>query len=331
MDQNIDKVSLINELAQDIVDKRNFQLQQGNKRTMPRNFYASNIPDCMRQMVHGILDWDKKDSPDNGLLALFESGKKEESNIIKMLLDLGYEIINQQNPIQIKNRKGEIICTGRIDGKIVYKGVAFPYEIKSMNDYSFNELNSIEDFEKSPLHRKYIKQLQLYMYGNEIEVGMFIISNFRQIKIIPVYLDYGLCEQIIQQLEIAWEFVKKKEYPDPITYNPKICDWCPYNFLCTKMTVNTPAELIENKELEELLDKRAELESAYKQYKEIDEQVKAPFKKSGILSAVIGTRWEIAGRRQVRTSYNTALLTDEEKDKIKEEKELVVYKIKKLG
>lgn len=331
MDQNIDKVSLINELAQDIVDKRNFQLQQGNKRTMPRNFYASNIPDCMRQMVHGILDWDKKDSPDNGLLALFESGKKEESNIIKMLLDLGYEIINQQNPIQIKNRKGEIICTGRIDGKIVYKGIAFPYEIKSMNDYSFNELNSIEDFEKSPLHRKYIKQLQLYMYGNEIEVGMFIISNFRQIKIIPVYLDYGLCEQIIRQLEIAWEYVKKKEYPDPITYNPKICDWCPFAFLCTKLTNNAPTELIENKELEELLDKRAELESAYKQYKEIDEQVKAPFKKTGVLSAVIGTKWEIAGRRQVRTSYNTALLTDEEKEKIKEEKEMVVYKIKKIG
>lgn len=327
MDQNIDKVSLINELAQDIVNKRNFQLQHSNKRTMPRNFYASNIPDCMRQMVHSILDWDKKEAPNSGLLSLFESGKKEESNIIKMLLDLGYEVINQQNPIQIKNRKGEIICTGRIDGKIVYKGVAFPYEIKSMNDYSFNELNSIEDFEKSSLHRKYIKQLQLYMYGNEIEVGMFIISNFRQIKIIPVYLDYGLCEQIIQQLERAWEFVKKKEYPDPINYNPKICDWCPWEYLCSKTTINKPAELIDNKELEMLLNKRAELETSYKQYKEIDEQIKAPFKKREVLHAVIGTKWEVVGKKQKRTAYNTTLLTEEERDKIKEEKEITVYKI----
>lgn len=327
MEQQIDKVETLNELIEDITKKRKKQLQQSNKRIIPRNFYASNIPDCTRQMVHSILDWDKKDTPDDGLLSLFEAGKKEESNIIKMLLDLGYEVINQQNPITIQNRNGEIICSGRIDGKIVYKGLAIPYEIKSMNDYSFQQLNSIEDFEKSPLHRKYIKQLQLYLYGNEIEVGMFIISNFRQIKLIPVYLDYGLCEQIIQQLERAWDFVQKKQYPDPIVYNPKICDWCPWEFLCTKSTINKPAEFIQNKELEELLNRRAELEPIAKQYKEIDEQIKAPFKKNGVLNAVVGTKWEIVGKKQQRTSYNTAMLSDEEKDKIKEIKEMVVYKI----
>ena len=323
----IDKVATLNELIEDITKKRKMQLQQNNKRIMPSRFFASNIPDCKRQMVYSILDWDKKDTPDDGLLSLFEAGKKEESNIIKMLLDLGFEVINQQNPITIKNRKGEIICTGRIDGKIVYKGLKIPYEIKSMNDYSFQQLNSIEDFEKSPLHRKYIKQLQLYLIGNEIEVGMFIISNFRQIKLIPVYLDYGLCEQITQQLESAWEFVQKKEYPEPIVYNPKICDWCPWEFLCSKQITNKPAEFIQNKELEDLLNRRAELEPAAKAYKEIDEQIKAPFKKNGVLNAVIGTKWEIIGKKQQRTSYNTDLLSDEEKNKIKEIKDLIVYKI----
>lgn len=329
-EQEIDKVATLNELIEDITKKRKFQLQKGKQRMIPRNFYASNIPDCKRQMVYSILDWDKKDTPDDGLLSLFEAGKKEENNIIKMLLDLGFEVINQQNPINIKNRKGEIICTGRIDGKIVYKGLKIPYEIKSMNDYSFQQLNTIEDFEKSPLHRKYIKQLQLYLIGNEIEVGMFIISNFRQIKLIPVYLDYGLCEQITQQLESAWEFVKQKKYPDPITYNPKICDWCPWEFLCTKQVTNKPAELINNKELEELLERRFELEQSAKEYKELDERIKAPFKKNGVLNAIIGTKFEIIGRKQARTSYNTALLTDEEKDKIKEVKETIVYKMRKI-
>lgn len=330
MTKVIDKVELVNQLADDIVKKRKMQLQQNNKRFIPRNFYASSIPDCTRQMVHSILDWDKKDSPDEGLLSLFESGKKEESNIIKMLLDLGFEVINQQNPITIKNRDGEIICSGRIDGKIVYNGVAIPYEIKSMNDYSFQQLNTIEDFEKSPLHRKYIKQLQLYMYGNEIEVGMFIISNFRQIKVIPIYLDYGLCEQIIQQLENAWEYVKQKKYPDPITYNPKICDWCPWEFLCTKATLNKPAELIDNAELESMLERMFKLEPDAKEYAELKEQIKAPFKKNGVLNAIVGTKFEIIGRKQARTSYNTALLTDEEKDKIKEVKETIVYKMRKI-
>lgn len=330
MEQTIDKVELVNKLADEIVTKRKEQLRMNNKRFIPRNFYASSIGECTRQMVHSILDWDKRELADDGLLALFESGKKEENNIIKMLLDLGYEVVQQQNPIEIKNRKGETICTGRIDGKIIYNGVAIPYEIKSMQDYSFQQLNSIEDFENSPLHRKYIKQLQLYMYGNNIEVSMFIISNFRQIKVIPVYIDYGLCEQILQQLERAWEYVKKKEYPEPITYNPKICDWCPFELLCTKQTTNKPAEFIDNKELEAKIDRRFQLEAAAKEYKELDEQIKAPFKKNGILNAFIGTKYEIIGRKQTRTTYNTMALDQAILDTIKEEKESIVYKVKQL-
>lgn len=334
MAQIVDKVELVNKLANEIVLKRKEQLHRENKRWIPRNFYASSISECTRQMVHSILDWDKRELADDGLLAFFESGKKEENNIIKMLLDLGFEVVQQQNPIEIKSSKGETkgetICTGRIDGKIIYNGVPIPYEIKSMQDYSFQQLNSIEDFERSPLHRKYIKQLQMYMYGNNIEVGMFIISNFRQIKVIPVYLDYGLCEQILKQLEIAWEYVQKKEYPEPINYNPKICDWCPFEILCTKTTQNNPAEFINNKELEEKIDRRFQLEAAAKEYKELDEQIKAPFKKNGILNAFIGTKYEIIGRKQTRTTYNTAALDSAILDTIKETKESIVYKVKAL-
>lgn len=330
MEQTIDKVELVNKLADEIVTKRKEQLRMNNKRWIPRNFYASSIPECDRQLVHSILDWDKRELADDGLLALFESGKKEENNIIKMLLDLGYEVVQQQNPIEIKNRKGETICTGRIDGKIIYNGVAIPYEIKSMQDYSFQQLNSIDDFENSPLHRKYIKQLQLYMYGNNIEVSMFIISNFRQIKVIPVYIDYGLCEQILQQLERAWEYVKKKEYPEPIVYNPKICDWCQFEMLCTKATMNKPAEFIDNKELEAKIDRRFQLEAAAKEYKELNEQITAPFRKNGVLNAFIGTKYEIIGRKQTRTTYNTMALDQAILDTIKEEKESIVYKVKQL-
>lgn len=330
MEKQIDKVELVNKLADEIVTKRKNQLRSNNKRWIPKNFYASSIPECDRQLVHSILDWDKRELADDGLLALFESGKKEENNIIKMLLDLGFEVVQQQNPIEIKNRKGETICSGRIDGKIIYNGVAIPYEIKSMQDYSFQQLNTIDDFQNSPLHRKYIKQLQLYMYGNNIEVGMFIISNFRQIKVIPVYIDYGLCEQILQQLERAWEYVKKKEYPKPISYNPKICDWCPFELLCTKMTENKPAEFIDNKELEAKLDRRFQLEAAAREYKELDEQIKAPFKKNGVLNAIIGTKYEIIGRKQTRTTYNTMALDQAILDTIKETKESIVYKVKQI-
>lgn len=328
--ENIDKVELVNKLASEIVEKRKEQLRADNKRFIPRNFYASNIPECKRQMVHSILDWEKKELPDDSLLSLFDSGKSEEKRIIQILMSLGYEIIQQQNPITIKNKKGDIICSGKIDGKIIYKGIAFPCEIKSMQDYTFQSIKSIEDFEKKPLLRKYLKQLQLYLYGNNIECGLFIISNFRQIKVIPVYLDYGLCEQILQTLESAWDFVEKKVYPEPISYNPQICDYCPFEMLCSKMTNNKPAEFINNEILEGQIARCIELKPLVKEFEELDEIIKAPFKEKEVLSAVIGTKYQIIGMKQKRISYDTKRLDDETLKKIKEEKEFVVIKYKEI-
>lgn len=331
MNNQIDIATAVTSLATEITEKRINTLRQGSERYIPRNFYASGISDCSRQLVHGMLDWDKKPLADDGLLSLFESGKKEEQYINRMLIDLGFEIQSQQNPITIKHQKTqEIICTGRIDGKIKYKGFNFPYEIKSMNDHTFNSISCLEDFEKKPHLRKYLKQMQLYLYGNNIEAGLFIISNFRQIKIIVVYLDYGFCEQILQHMERAWEYVKKGEYPDPINYNPSICDYCPFEILCTKMTNNKPAEFIDNKELEQLIDRRQELQPLAKEFDDIDKQIKTPFKNKEVLHAVIGTKYEIIGRKSSRAKYNINLLDDETKARIKETADVITYKINQL-
>ena len=320
-------------LATEIVEKRIAYLEKSNSRWKPAHFYASSIPECDRQLVHSVLDWDKKPLADSGLLAIFDAGKAEEARIGRILSELGYELIAQQNPIEIRHPKtGKVICTGRIDGKIIYKDgegkpIAIPCEMKSMADYLFQSINSLEDFQKRPLHRKYLKQMQLYLYGNNIEAGLFIISNFRQIKVIPVYLDYGFCEQILKQLDRAWEYVEKGEYPDPIDYRPEICDNCPFEMLCTKTTANKAAELIDSPELEANIERFMELKPAKEEYDKLDKLIKTPFKENGILNAVIGTKYQIVGRRQKRISYDTKLLTDEEREKIKTENEITVYKI----
>ena len=319
-------------LANEIVAKRIAYLEKTNARWKPAHFYASSIPECDRQLVHSVLDWDKKPLADSGLLAIFDAGKAEEARIGRILSELGYELIAQQNPIEIRHPKtNKVICTGRIDGKIVYKTegkpLAIPCEIKSMADYLFQSINCLEDFQKRPLHRKYLKQMQLYLYGNNIEAGVFIISNFRQIKVIPVYLDLGFCEQILKQLDRAWEYVEQGKYPDPIDYRPEICDNCPFEMLCTKTTVNKAAELIESPELEANIERYLELKPAKAEFEKLDKLIKDPFKTNDVMNAIIGTKFQIIGRKQKRTSYDTALLTDEEREKIKTEKEIVVFKI----
>ena len=333
MSEPINAAVAAEKLATEIVERRIAYLEKNNTRWKPAHFYASSIPECDRQLVHSVLDWDKKPLADGGLLAIFDAGKAEEARIGRILSELGYELIAQQNPIEIRSAKtGKIICTGRIDGKIIYKDgtvkpIAIPCEIKSMADFLFQSINTLEDFQKRPLHRKYLKQMQLYLYGNGIEAGLFIISNFRQIKVIPVYLDYGFCEQILKQLERAWEYVEQNKYPDPIDYRPEICDNCPFEMLCTKTTTNKAAELIESPELEANIARFLELKPAKAEYDKLDKLIKEPFKANGVMNAIIGTKFQIIGRKQKRTTYDTALLSDEEKEKIKKETESVIYKI----
>ena len=316
-------------LAADIPAKRMADLNsKAQHRWMPKNFYASNLPECDRQLVHSILDWAKRPLADAGLQAIFEAGKNEEARVLRILSELGYEVIAQQNPIQIRHPKtGEVICTGKIDGKILLGRQAVPIELKSMNPNAFARINSVEDFAKNPYYRKYIKQMQLYLYGNEVEAGLFIISDFRNIKVFIVYLDLGLCEQILKQLERAWQYVKARKYPDPIAYRPDICDHCPFEMLCTKTTCNKGAEFLESDELEQNIARLLELKPLKAEYEALDKAIKEPLKERGILNAVIGTKYQIVGRKQTRVTYDTDLLEDAQKEAIKKETEITVYKL----
>ena len=180
---------------------------------------------------------------------------------------MGLEFVETQSPFEIKNVAGEVIASGKIDGKILWNGKAVPVEIKSMNENSFNTINSLDDFRKKPLYRKYLRQMQLYLYGNNQEAGMFIISNFRTEKIIIVTLDYGECEYILSRLERLWEMKKKGVYPDP-EYRPELCDRCPFSCICLTDVTNKPADFINNEALEEKLHRHEELKALKKEYEE---------------------------------------------------------------
>ena len=323
------QVEAAERLSLEIPAKREIALKnKAGGRWIPKNFYASGISECDRQMVHSILDWDKKPLPDAGLQAIFEAGKSEEERVLRILSELGYEVIGQQNPIQIRDPKtGDLICTGKIDGKILIKGVSVPIEIKSMNANAFSRINSVEDFYKYPFYKKYIKQMQLYLYGNGVEAGLFVVSDFRHIKVFLVYLDLGLCEQILKQLERCWDYVKKGKYPEPMPYREEICGRCPFEFLCTKTTCHEGAKFLEDEETEQRISRWLELKPLKQEFESLDKAIKEPLKQAGVLNCVIGSKYQIVGRKQKSTRYDVNLLEEAQKEAIKTESEFIVYKI----
>lgn len=315
-------------LADYIVAKRSDFLKSKISRYPKRAFTCSDIHECDRYMIHSVLDWDKRELHDAGLQAIFDAGNKEEENVKNRIgYELGLEFVETQSPFEIKNREGEVIASGKIDGKILWNGKAVPVEIKSMNENSFNTINSLEDFKKKPLYRKYLRQMQLYLYGNNQEAGLFIISNFRTEKIILVTLDYGECEYILSRLERLWEMKKKGIYPDP-EYRPELCDRCPFSSICLTDVSNKPADFINNEALEEKLMRREELTAAKKEYDELDEEIKATFKQ--IPHAFVGQSFEIIGREQIRKSVDTKAMPDDVKTPYMKETSCWITKIKKL-
>jgi CRISPR/Cas system-associated exonuclease Cas4 (RecB family) len=325
-------MTLINaeKLADEMVLKRKQYLAKKIERYPATNFRASDISECDRQMVYSILNWQEKSMHDEGLQAIFDAGNREEENVKARLgYDLGFQFIEQQTPFEIKNRQSELICRGRIDGKVLFNGEAIPIEIKSMNENIFNGIKSIDDFQKKQLHRKYLKQMQMYLYGNNEEAGLFILSNFRTEKIIPVTLDLGDCEQILQKLERNWEMVKKKQYPEPIEYRKDMCGRCPYAHICLPAINNEGAKFIDNAELEAKLDRRAEIEPIVDEYEVLDKEIKEPFK--NIPEAFVGKDWRIVGKEQIRKSVDTKAMPEEVKKQYQKESKVWITSIMRLA
>jgi hypothetical protein len=159
------------------------------------------------------------------------------------------------------------------------------------------------------------------MYGNNCEAGLFIISNFRQLKVIPIYLDLGECEAILQRLERNWGKLKNKEYPEPIEYNAEVCGYCGFSGICPVLHVNEGAAMIDSPELTAKLDRREELSGAAKEYKNIDDEVKENFKVKGIAEAVVGNKWMVKVKRSVSVGVDTKALPQEVKEQYKKESE----------
>ena len=301
----------IDKLINEIIEKRKTFLESKIQRYPATVFRASDIHDCDRYMVHSILDWDKKQMHDAGLQAIFDRGNKEETEVQRDLLDLGYKVIESQTPFEIKNRAGDIICRGRIDGKI-QSDKNYPIEVKSMNMNTFNSINSIEDLTKKPLHRKYLRQMQLYCFGHNAEEGLFILSNLQgHYKLIPVYLDLGECEWILQRLERNWDFVKKKEYPEA-KYNDQLCSRCPYAHICLVDVTNKGVEFIDNSELELKLERRKEIEALADEYAELDKEIKQPYKDcEKSVDMFIGTNWRIFTKKTPTVRVDLKAIPDD--------------------
>ena len=295
------KIPIVEQLSQEIMEKRTAELSK-KINLYPRNQpIMSDIGDCNRQIVYGVLDWDKKTLHDADLQARFEIGNLLEREIIRELMALGYDVVLSQQAVEIKHKDGSLLARGKVDGFFKVERQNIPFEIKSMNPSVYEQVESVEDFNKKPWLRKYIRQLQLYMYGNSIEYSLFIITDcLGHWKILPLYLDYGDCEHLLQRLESIHENIKKKEYPERIPYNENVCGYCPFAHICLPDVMRSEAQILSDESLIADLEEREGLKKIKTRFEELDKSVKNRLK--GIEKGLAGN-YAIVGKMQHRNGF----------------------------
>ena len=177
LDQAVKTQTLASVLAFDIQEKRKQSLRKKISAYPRATSILSDIGECDRQMVYSITNWKDKPLHDEELQARFNAGNLQEREMYSELQSLGFDLQAGQEVVEIKNRAGETIARGKIDGKIRYQNIKVPFEIKSMNPMVYDNVDDIEDFKKKPYLRKYLRQIQMYLFGNNCEEGLLFCTD----------------------------------------------------------------------------------------------------------------------------------------------------------
>lgn len=269
------------------------------------NLRASNIGHpCERYLYLLIKHWDKQVPHDEGLQNIFDLGNSLEEYTIQKLKDAGLEVVT---PTQRSWKVENPLITGREDIRIKDPddGQLYPAEIKGLSPYEWERLNTIEDFYSSKRHyvRAYPSQLLVYCWKFEKEKGFFILTNklTGQLKTIEVPFDWERADALLKKGERVYAALADetgKTVPEGCG-DITVCEQCQLRHICTAAQ-DRPDTDIDDGELEELIDRRAELAQAKKQYDQLTDEIKGM---AGAREKILAGKYLVTTKLIHRKSY----------------------------
>jgi len=293
------------DLCTEIISRREERLKRrGSKAYARNNPIASDIdPDsCLRRQVLEIVAWqDKPLLDDPWLQGLFEAGNENENLVVQHLLNIGFKVIHQQVPFELKHREtGQLCLRGNIDGAIEWGGARPKFEVKLVSAWDLKKIYSIDDLLNDFWKKRYVAQMQAYLIGHAEETGLFILTNGRgEWKTLPVELDYEFAERIWSFAESIVEAVEinkghdDRELPAH-TEDQEQCEKCAFfGRTCNPEIKNKGAMSIQSGELEDLLAEREKVLEQGKQYDKLDKAVKKKLKEMNSQDRMIIGAWTV--------------------------------------
>ena len=253
---------------------------------------------CLRYLVYRRTNWKDARAFTIQSKRKMEDGNVHEKDILTKMEKAGFNVICQQK--YFKWDKYNI--TGRMDGILSKDRREFPFEIKSMDTYGFQSIDTAEDFKKRDYFKTYLTQLNLYLLSENKEDGFFILKDRNQceLKQVNIKLDYEIAESAVKAAETVNKHVTAGTYPDRIRYC-NTCKFCEYKHICLDGIENAGGlEVYDDAETAQLIKRMKELEPGKKEYEGIHKKIKTMFnKKNNIL---VGD-YLITGEERERKGY----------------------------
>ena len=332
-------LSALNEFGAEIESKFDDELVRVERRgplDHSANNWASEIGHpCAKHLVHCRRDWEQRQQLDIDALWRIHEGNILEWRMKKMLGDIGFELQNNQQRFEDK----ELQLSGRTDGliPIVRKLPApfdslrvIPAEIKSINPTFWETTETMLDIKEHRgwWIRKYPSQLNFYINKNA-PAGFFILGTFgKRPRVIPMLFDKNLWLRDSAMARKVNEHVAAGTYPDPIPYDPSVCEMCGFNHICQPLRANTFREIPAGEV--PLLQEFLRLKEEHAKFEEMKRILIGDSKKPGRYWGWDGIveNIEISTRRQMRTFY--ADIPKEIKEPFAEKREIVTTSIEEV-
>lgn len=278
-----------------IQDYERFKLSHSGAKGMA----SSNWPTVLAHrctayaVFNRIVPADQRRSIAASLAMIFEEGKDQHLRVKRDLLDMGYEVLGDEAPLQWR----EYNISGKKDFAVRRNGSeAVDVDVKSCNQWTFEALNTVEDVRqhKSDWIRAWDRQLSMYMVLKGRSKYFMLLKNKTTgaWKIIVYTLgaaELEIAEQMIKRAEFVNELVQigvdvESVPTDSKLADPDVCAECQFLTVCNPPLVFGPGARILNEaeaaEMAEMADRRAELAANAKAYAELDEELKDRVKRA---------------------------------------------------
>lgn len=283
--------------------------------------HSNNMSDigheCERYLFYAREKWNEAQAWSPSVIAMMEDGKIHERAVLDRLRESGLNMSQEQLPLYDKYTK----LSGKIDSMLKIDDRWYVLEVKSVTSWVYDSISDLESIRDSKHHwvRRWYGQMQSYLHydreahdhsGRRQADGVFAVKD-RQLRFddnlgvkfvdVPYNPDYAL--ELMLKAERVNRAIEAQVEPERVSLALGLCKTCRFRMTCLPdVSTGDGFELISDDTLVEMLERRAELEDAKREFDGLDKQIKESFKGKNV---IVGD-WELHAIQRHRKGYQVA-------------------------